>query len=47
MSKARVLAVSSSDEEVRELDISLEDLTNQNEDCDIRTEDTDDLIDKK
>ncbi len=44
VSKARVLAVSSSDEEVRELDISLEDLTNQNEDCDTRTEDTDELI---
>ncbi len=33
MHKVLVLAVSSSDEELRGLDISLEDLTNQN-DCD-------------
>ncbi|XP_064397042.1 glucose transporter GlcP-like isoform X3 [Halichondria panicea] len=32
--KVLVLAVSSSDEELRGLDISLEDLTNQNDDCD-------------
>ncbi|XP_064397047.1 glucose transporter GlcP-like isoform X2 [Halichondria panicea] len=43
VNKVQVLAVSSSDEELRGLDISLEDLTNQNDDCDKVTRDTDKL----
>ncbi len=40
VAKFQVLAVSSSDEELRGLDISLEDLTNQNDDDDGVIEDT-------
>ena len=43
MHKVQVLAVSSSDEELRGLDISLEDLTNQNDDFGGVTGDTNEL----
>ncbi len=43
VNKVQVLAESSSDEELRGLDISLDDLTNQNDDCDEVTGDTDKL----
>ncbi len=43
VNKVQVLAVFSSDEELRGLEISLEDLTNQNDDCGEVTRDTDEL----
>ncbi len=43
MNKAQVLVISSSNEELQELDISLEDLTSQNENGDLKTEHTDEF----